>query len=96
MSYYWIEGQLHRLDRKRSFVAITEYCWRRTRKRLVRDVDVVLRTVRIGSIIPWKSTHPNRICFARYEGKSNTTYEVIAEFKKYDIEVVTVWKRKGR
>lgn len=43
MSYYWIEKQIHRLDRLHCVVVITGHCWQRTQRRAIRDADVMLQ-----------------------------------------------------
>ncbi|MBI4016410.1 MAG: hypothetical protein HY363_01830 [Candidatus Aenigmarchaeota archaeon] len=94
--YNWIATLIQKVDRKQCPISITEHCWERTRRRKICDANIAVYTVRHGKIAQMKSTYPNRICFIYHEGKSNTTYETIGEFGKHCIEVVTIWKSKGK
>ena len=59
-------------------------------------IDKVEETVRTGKILTKKCEKPNKLCFFRYYGKENQTYTAIGVCRKYFIEVITTWLKKGR
>ncbi len=60
------------------------------------DLDRVEETVRTGKPNARKSTPPDRICFRRYFGKENLTYDVVVVVHQNYWEVITAWIKRGR
>ena len=59
-------------------------------------MDLVEETVRTGKVIIKKCERPNKLCFRRYFGKINESYDVILRVRDNLFEAITAWKRKGR
>ncbi len=96
MSYnYWIEDLLERVDRKQAEITFDPHLFDST-EHWNLELTKVEETVRAGKVFPSKSEAPGKLCFSRYFGKENLTYNVITIFHQNFIEVRTVWPRKGR
>lgn len=59
------------------------------------DIDKIVETVRRGKVLERRSTMPDRIAFSNYF-KEGSTYLVIAKGFPNSLQVITVWKKKGK
>ena len=91
----WIEDILKRFNRRSISVFIDPHYLVREAERNP-DVDLVVRTVRLGRPVISKCAPPDRICFRMYMGKPNVAYEVPVKIHKEFWEVKSAWTRKGR
>lgn len=91
----WIERKLQDIHRRTISIFYDPHYFVREGERNL-DIDLVEKTVRMGSPQSSKSTFPDRICFKMYFGKSNETYEVPVKIYKNFLEVKSAWRRKGR
>jgi len=91
----WIEERLSRINRREIVIFYDPHYLIREAERNL-NIDLVERTVRLGSSVFRKSSPPDHVCFRMYFGKSNETYEAPVKIHKHFLEVKSAWKRKGR
>ena len=91
----WIRKLLQKHDLKTVSITISKHC---ASSMIKRDIDFkkIEETIRTGKFFREKCRWPKKLCFARYFGKENQTYFVVAAIKQKSIEVVTTWEKKGR
>lgn len=84
----WIEKLLVGLNRRTVRITFNPHLIMRESQRNL-DLDRVEETVRTGKPNERKSTPPANICFCRYFGKENLTYEVVVVIHQNYWEVMT-------
>ncbi|MGB9613778.1 MAG: hypothetical protein ACPL4K_06385, partial [Candidatus Margulisiibacteriota bacterium] len=86
----WADEQLKKLKRRRLPITFDPHLFVRKAERGF-EIDKVVETIKTGKVILKKSVEPRKVCFARYFGKENKTYTVIALFHDNYAEVKTCW-----
>ena len=91
----WKKELMETLDRRKTEITFDPHLFDR-KEYWNLDLNKVDETVRTGKVHDTKCEEPNKLCFAKYYGKENITYTVIARYHQDFIEVKTAWLKKGR